>query len=239
VDLRLYSFFKWYLKKNRGSMTIEAALIVPVIIISLILLVYICIFMYQQAYIKSLSNTAAERGAAVWANPSKDLYVEFVDREGLSNTPLYWRVGELFSSKNKQNKYDKVNKFITGSISKYSVFDKNKGPMTLKYTDSNMNVKCELTDYVIYKKFKVSIEEEYNLPISNVLNSFGFNVEFKISASSESVVSDPVEFVRNTDFVIDSVREIDQKTGGKLEGMVDKITDTFDKLSGKLKSFLE
>ena len=100
----MYSFFKWYFKKNRGSMTIEAALIVPVIIISLILLVYICIFMYQQAYIKSLSNTAAERGAAVWANPSKDLYVEFVDREGLSNTPLYWRVGELFSSKNKQNK---------------------------------------------------------------------------------------------------------------------------------------
>lgn len=220
-------------------MTIEAALIVPVVIISLILLIYICILLYQQAYIKSLANTAAERGAAVWTNPSKDLYIEFVDKEGLANTPLYWRVGELFSSNDKQNKYDKVNKFVVGSISKYSVFDKNRGKMTLKYTDSKMNVKCELTDYVIYKKLKVNIEEEYNLPISNVLKSFGFNVEFKISASSESVVNDPVEFVRNTDFVIDSVREIDQKTGGKLEGMVDKITDTFDKLSGKLKSFLE
>ena len=220
-------------------MTIEAAILVPVVIICLILLVYICVLLYQQAYIKSLANAAAERGAAVWANPSKDMYVEFVDRDALDNTPLYWRVGELFSSKAKQSKYDKVNKFVTGSISKYSLFYKNKDGINLKYTDSNMNVKCELTDYVIYKKLKVSIEEEYNLPITNVFKSFGIDLEFKISASSESVVNDPVEFVRNTDFVIDSVREIDQKTGGKLEGMVDKITDTFDKLSGKLKSFLE
>lgn len=232
-------FRRLYLKPNRGSMTIEAALIVPAVIISLIVLVYICLMLYQQAYIKSLANTAAERGAAVWANPSKDMYLEFIDRESIGNTSLYWRIGEFLSGKEKQKKYEIVNGFVLSNISKYSVFDKDRGKMTLKYTDNKLNVKCDLADYVIYKKLKVTIEEEYTLPISNMLNSFGFNLEFKISASSESVVNDPVEFVRNTDFVIDSVREIDQKTGGKLEGIVEKVTGTFDKLSGKLKSFLE
>ncbi|HEY9062470.1 MAG TPA: hypothetical protein VIO64_18515 [Pseudobacteroides sp.] len=225
-------------------MTVEASLIIPAVIVSLIVLVYICFMLYEQSYIKALANTASERGAATWANPSKDMYMEFIDKRNLAGTSLYWRVGEFFTKGDKQKKYDKVNAFVLKSISKNSFFtkdrsDKGKETLTLKYTDSRMSVKCDLEDYVIYKKLKVSIEEEYSLPISNMFRAFGIDVKFKISASSESVVDDPVEFVRNTDFVMDSVREIDQKTGGKLEGAMEKVTGTFDKLSGKLKSFLE
>jgi hypothetical protein len=220
-------------------MTVEASLIIPAVIISLIVLVYICFMLYEQSYIKALANTASERGAATWANSSKDMYVEFIDKKGFGSTSLYWRAGEFFSKDDKLKKFDKINTFVLESISKYSLFDKNKGTLTLKYTDSKMNVQCDLEDYIIYKKLKVTIEEEYNLPLSNMFKVFGIDMEFKISASSESVVDDPAEFVRNTDFVIDSIREIDQKTGGKLEGVMDKVTGTFDKFSGKLKSFLE
>lgn len=231
-------------KPNRGSMTVEASLIIPAVIISLIVLVYICLMLYEQSYIKALANTAAQRGAATWANPSKDMYMEFIDKKDLARAPLYWRVGEFFTKNEKQKKFDKVNAYVLANISKNSLFikdrsGKNNETLTLKYTGSKMNVRCDLEDYVIYKKLKVSIEEEYDLPLSNMFKAFGIDVKFRISASSESVVDDPVEFVRNTDFVIDSVREIDQKTGGKLEGAMDKVTGTIDKLSGKLKSFLE
>ncbi|MDP4181412.1 MAG: pilus assembly protein TadE [Bacillota bacterium] len=224
------------LKDNkRGSITVEASIIVPTVIISLIVLIYICVFLYQQSYIKSIANTAAQRGADVWNNSKRDMYIEYMDKKEIADTSLYWRFSEFISGGEKQKKVDKVNAFVKNSVSKYTILSKNN---LSQLKSGSLSVRCDIDDYIIYKKLKVSIEEDYDFPLKGLLKSFGFESALKISANSEAVISDPVEFVRNTDFTVDTVREIDQKTGGKLEGVLDKVNGAFDKLSDKLKSFL-
>lgn len=224
---------------KRGSMTVEASIIVPTMIISLILVIYICLFLYQQTYLQSVANSAAERGASTWNNMSKDMYIEYIDKNEIENTSLYWRLPEAFSSDDKKKKLERVTGFVESNVSKYSLFDKKNGAMNSEYNYRNLSVDCSISDYIIYKKLEVKVSEEYKIPFKNLLGAFGLNGSITLSAKSEAVIDDPVEFVRNTDFVIDSIREIDDKTGGKLEGVLDKVTGSFSKLSNKLKDFLK
>ena len=54
----------------------------------------------------------------------------------------------------------------------------------------------------------------------------------KMTATASAVTSDPAEFVRNTDLVMEAATVIGNKTGinGKLSGIRDRISETLGKL---------
>ncbi len=224
---------------EKGSMTVEASVVVPCVLLVLAALIYICLILYQQAYIQSVASTAAERGASAWNNVSKDMYMEQVDSGELNSNPLYWRLTEGLSTDMRREKTDKVNKFVRYSIARYSLLGKRPDADYTQYNLKNLTVKCVLKDCAIYKRLEVKVAEKYDLPFKAWLKPFGMGGEFYISASAGAFINEPAEFIRNTDLAADLVREAGGKAGEKPGEVTEKIDDIFSGLSNKLKDFLK
>lgn len=205
------------LKSNKGSTTIEAALIFPVIFLTIITLIYVSVFLYEQAYVKSLADRAAERGAAIWKNPESDMYISLVKLGDFKYNDPYWRLIDL----NKSSKEKKIGEYIKKSLDEYSILrsrDK-EGPMNT----TDIEFSAEVKNYIVYKKLTVTVDKKFKLPVGNGLAFLGIDNTIKISAKSEALVNEPAEFIRSTDLAIDMGKRVDALTGNHLEKTMDKV----------------
>ncbi|HOQ01203.1 MAG TPA: pilus assembly protein [Acetivibrio clariflavus] len=215
------------LKSKRGSTTVEAALIFPIVFLSIITLVYITIFLYEQAYLKSLADRAVERGAAIWKNPESDMYISLVKLEHFKDNDLYWKVFDY----KEESKKKKVENYIGNSLKQYSIFQSGDKKNPKNNVDIQFDV--EVKNYLVYKKLTVTVKKNIKLPVGNILNIFGLENTVSIQAKSEALINDPAEFIRNTDFAIDLVKRIDNLTGNNLEKIIDKINNFLDGVKNK------
>lgn len=205
------------LKSNKGSTTIEAALIFPIIFLTIITLIYVSIFLYEQAYVKSLADRAAERGAAIWKNPESDMYISLVKLGDFKYNDPYWRLIDL----NKSSKEKKIGEYIKRSLDEYSILrsrDK-EGPMNT----TDIAFSAQVKNYIVYKKLTVTVDKKFKLPLGNGLAFLGIDNTIKISAKSEALVNEPAEFIRSTDLAIDMGKRVDALTGNHLEKTMDKV----------------
>ena len=211
---------------NRGSITVEASIVFPVVFLAVIAIFYICMLMYQQTYVQSVANDAAERGAAMWNSPAKDMFMQRMSKIGIKDIQPYWR----FHDGSEAGKSNKVIQFINYRIEEYSVMGKgNKAEIEFKPDDK-----------IIYKKLIVVVTQKYKIPLSGLLKPFGIGTEWEVTGKAEAVISEPVEFIRNTDFLLDTAKELDNKlSGGKLGQLKEKVVGTISSLFGKLKDFTE
>ena len=208
---------------SRGSFTVEASIIFSTIFFCLIALIYLCLLLYQQAYIQSLAGTAVERGVLIWNNPTRDINTGKVSKRDLSNGGLYWRLWDT----NHNQKIEKVRDYIKSNLKTYAL---------LGNSSAKSQVKVELTNYIIYKKLTVEILYYQDLPLGNFLKIFGLKKSFPVHVVAEAVINEPVEFIRNTDFAIDLGNEV---TGGKISEVGPKITDIINSMQNKLKNFVD
>jgi len=88
------------LRSKKGSMTVEAALIFPIIFFALLATMYVVFMIYEHAYVQSLANEAAYRGSAVWSHSERNMETGYVSVEnyGLSLGDLYWRIRDSETS---------------------------------------------------------------------------------------------------------------------------------------------
>ncbi|MFZ5988444.1 MAG: TadE/TadG family type IV pilus assembly protein [Bacillota bacterium] len=210
---------------KKGSITVEASLIVPVVILVVIVMVYMLMLMYQKAYIQSVANQSAENGAAMWNSPYKDIFMQQILKKNMKNTLPYWRIFDG----NKADKLDKVEEYAKYYVEKYSIVGFKRESEAF----------ADLNDKIIYKKLVVVITHKYYLPGGNLLRQVGLNPEQTFVVKSEAVINEPSEFIRNTDFVVDVVREIDQATGSHGQNFKEKIGDKFSKMIQRIVEFLD
>lgn len=70
----------------------EAALLFPLILLSIVCLLFFGVFSYQNVYVRQAAEVAAERAAFVWDNSHKD---PRSGHYGLGqHDGLYWRIKE-------------------------------------------------------------------------------------------------------------------------------------------------
>lgn len=78
------------LRDVRGSFTLEASLVLPVIFYAILVLLFFCLYLYQNALLGQAASAAAERSAYTWDNSYRnDLTGAF--EEGHYDS-LYWRL---------------------------------------------------------------------------------------------------------------------------------------------------
>lgn len=74
----------------RGSFTLEASLVFPVIIIAILLLLFFCLYLYQNAFLAHSAAIAADRVSYVWDNSARDPRTGALTSS--ANDSLYWRL---------------------------------------------------------------------------------------------------------------------------------------------------
>lgn len=172
-------------------MTVEASIVMPVIIFCILALMYGVILMYQQAYIQSVTDRAAERGAAMWPNASKDMNLGKITKGSIADSDLYWRIYDT----DMQDKKEKISSFITDRIG-------GTAPGFMK-AQRVSEPRVEKIDWLLYKKLRVTVEVNYKIPLGSLLKPMGIGDTFKVETTSEAVINEPAEFIRNTDFAVD------------------------------------
>lgn len=214
---------KWkqhFVVRQEGSATIEATMVFTVIFFSLILIIFMGIILYQEVHMQSLAIQASERGAIVYASRTSDFgtglksLADFEDRDPYRYIPFF--------DSGKTSKYKKlINHYVETAVVKNNV---------VSGTSKNGGTYVTVNDYIIIKKIKVNIKKDYKLPTDGIANMFGSDGLFHIDTTAVSTVTDPVEFMRNTDLCMDVLSKTKifdkaQEFMGKAMGLLEKYGD--------------
>ena len=214
---------------EKGSMVVEASFIMPIVIVCIFVLIYMGLLLYQKAYIQAIADKTSERGAVLWNNAAKNMEIGAVKKNNLDKSGLYRDLGFLDSNKNI--KLESIKKFAEQRLGRFNILGKTGS------NDINI-VKVELKDYFLYKKIVVTIRETYKIPIGSLLKIFGGGDRYTIEVKSEAIIDQPAELIRNSDFLIDIERELENENPGlkylgeKSRGMVDGIKEKINSFTG-------
>ena len=219
---------KGFIKDNRGSFTVEAAIIVPTVILTMFALILISEFLYQKSCIQAIADRTAQRGAEIWNSPSKDMIFGQITLDNMDDIDLYWRIWAM--KKRKKKKEEKIEGYV-GYLLKDS-------PVLGEPIDLEINAGI-VEDYIVYKKLRVSVEAKYKNPFLSLLKVFGIKNTITIKAHSDAIINEPVEFIRTTDFALDVVKEVDNKLfEGKGGEIVKDVREGVSNIFLKVKEFL-
>ena len=210
---------------SKGSITVEAAIVIPTVFFSVLAVLYLSLLLYQQVHLQSLADRAAESEAAIWSSPSRDMYISRITQADMKERDPYWRFIDMKS----QEKRSKIAGYTNLQINAMNV---------LKSIKTEIGTP-ELIDRIVYKKLRITIVQTYRIPGGGFLRAVGLSDEFTLKARSESVISEPAEFIRNTDFILEVGKELDQRTGGNVEKLGSSIKSVFSNLMIKFNKLAE
>ncbi|MDD4496054.1 MAG: TadE/TadG family type IV pilus assembly protein [Eubacteriales bacterium] len=199
MQLKLYA-----IGSEKGGFTLEAAIIVPIVLTLILLLISMGLLLCQQAAVQSSAQHAAERGAAVWNNVSGT-----IGAGGTDDYDLYRRIFDRHSAA----KIEAVRQYAETLLNSKTILK----PAS---TEVLVEVKSGIAD----KRISVEIIGIYRIPLIGslgILQGGGVRVE----AAAEAVIDEPVELIRNTDFIIELEQEL-EKAFPEIRKLREKLTDT-------------
>lgn len=210
-----------YEKSQRGSATVEAAILVPIIIISVTAVIYIGLILCERCTMQSAVDNASEGGSAGWKYAGSDISTGKIHVADLGGDGLYWRIADG----RKVLKTDKAD----AAAYNYRYLHEVKTP-------EEKASSAEIRDYVVYKELSVKLEQVYRVPVSGLFNMFGAGDRQTAKAQSISIVNDPAELIRNTDFVLDLEKDIEERYPA-VKDIGDKTRNTIQQIKEKVNSF--
>lgn len=210
-------------KNEKASVTLEATIVMMVVIYVVVIMIYTTFILYQQVRIQAIANTAVERGAAIYSNSARDMYTGVIDPSEYRNLNPYWRIIEGRGTKAEKER--KIEDYVLSDIN---------GKNILKSRD-NVKAEAKIVDYIIYKKITLDVTAQYVVPVGGFMEWVGVPNPYPINVHVESVVQDSAEMVRNADLAIDMVKKADndllngkgQKLMSDIKSGLGKILDFF------------
>lgn len=210
-------------RENKGSITVEAAIIVPVIILCIAAAVYFGMLLQQKAAIQAAAENAAEAGALAWASGNDMPLTGKPVCEAGKKLDLYRR---LFDS-DRENRLRNIEKYAD------ELAERNE---LIRPVDTF--VTAEIKDYIFYKKLEVNISRSYKNPLGGLFGLFGGSRLIGMSATAVSTVDEPAELIRTTDFILDVEKKLENRFPD-LKNLGDKTRSTMNEMKNKLSKFLD
>lgn len=200
---------------TEGYAVVEATILFPIILMTFAGVVLLSMYLPTRAVLQRETQYAA----TVLATVQSDTWLDYDKNE----MEYYWRSGNglrdnvyvvLLSSFFKQNGSDAetiVRKREANSITSHA---------------GNLEVSCEVHNYVIYKEIAVTATRTIPVPVN--LSLVNFPREIPITVTSTAVVQNGDEFVRDIDIAKDFLKYLDREVfHGSENG-----AGIFSKLSG-------
>ncbi|WDH83885.1 TadE family protein [Paenibacillus urinalis] len=186
-----------HLKGEEGSFTIEASLVFPVILLSLCVLMFFCVLLYQKSALLQYASAASERASYSWDNSHKDAKTGSYP-EGETD-PLYWcfaddhMIGALFGS---------VSGGQITTIELPGGAASDDLPMKkLSQSGAGLPVlyrgQMEYANQMLDRQVWTKLNQNMRLPMLDFL----FSGDPRIQHSGKSTVVEPDEFIRNVELM--------------------------------------
>lgn len=213
---------------SRGSLTVEAVLIIPIILFVLFWLINIAFVLYQYAALQSYANQGVEAAQAGWDNTSKDIRTGRLDNsEKLNDEWLYWNLFDKYKEKKEKSLSD----WITKRIKEDRLMDIFTGKVKQGNVNVVVNEKNLLT---LRRSIEVRIEDDRKTLFSPLRTMFGFDSTNKVIVVSQGTLHDPAELIRNLDWGTELYsKHISENPGGngaQLINRIEEIKELFNKV---------
>lgn len=196
-------------------MTIEYAVIFPIVIFIVLLLVYFGLIYYQQALLQSVTARNTQDWAFLWGfdaekvQPGEGIF----NFEGYSSEGLYW---QIFSGVNRKKEI--IRSAIREEYERKSLLRSSR----------DVQVDVSFENCLITQKVGVKVTAAYPLPMKGFFQAVGLPGELTLQAFSETTVHDPKEFIQNVDYLL----QIYEESGAK-DWVMEKckpLTDSLKKI---------
>ena len=205
-------------REESGTVIMEAVMIFPMVILTIILLLTVGNGYYQRSRVEAIVQTDIINACATSADELLRYTVEHnAVPQQVQDAPEFTPYKYLFARETTSlvggaadATRKKIQKLGTGYF---------KG-MEVK----NLNVTFDYKNYFITQSVKADVTYDINLPIS----LFGINFKMQCSSHIEVAVSDSPEFIRNVDMVIDYLERWKAYNDFK---------ENYDNMLGKVSSF--
>jgi hypothetical protein len=188
-----------FIRSDTGSYTLESSLIYPTIIVALVSIVFFSLFVYEQASLYHTAATAAERSAFTWDNSGKDWVTGNV-LPG-QNDGLYWRTGSDGMSGMFSFGSDFGLRKVQLPAGVGSSSERGDGPEAKLLKAAN-ELSDKLDGELTYRHGLIDREVTVRLGQIGILPFLSEQwAGTRMGAEVRSVVTEPVELIRNVDFV--------------------------------------
>lgn len=198
---------------EKGSFTLEAAYVFPLVMICTLALLFLGMYVYQKIYLQHIAELAAERSAHVWDNSRKQVqsgHVHPAEHDG-----LYWRltqdsISDLFGmlvSNPPTTIALPVNEMNTGSYNQ----PEKKLARAAVFLPPGLSGHMSYTNHGYERKITIALKQPWRVP-----SFFGSSVGSEtLSVQASSRVVEPVELIRLVDLTRSYIGVIKEKISPK------------------------
>ena len=214
-------------RREDGMVVVEAMIILPIAILSVVLLLYLSLYLFQKANLQA----GLETTLVYYKNTITDSYVTQNEKlEYTESEKSQVASGNSFAADEPLNPYrgmfgDSYGLEDREDFEKY--FNSVAGKMLF---DDNLKLTIDHTNYLVLKQLEVTAVQTIKAPID--FSILGIDNEFEIMATAKVNVINHDDMIRNVDYAIDLLE--DTKLGEIYNNIADKVREAY----GKMKDLL-
>jgi len=185
-------------KQRNGAITIEYALVFPVVILSVYILIYIGLVYYEQALLHAVTAENAQNWAMLWGYeiPEVNSGTGVTTAAIYRSERLYWHI---FS--NPERKKELIRNKILQELKEKSIL---KEAM-------NTEVEVIYRNYMVSRSVCIKATVSYPLPAKGFFKTLGLPGDITLTANYHSSIYDTKEWIEDIDYLL----QIYEETGAK------------------------
>lgn len=192
--------------KKRGSLTAEASIVLPVVILFIMMIIRLCILHYQNGVLSAEAMRTASRAAMYWNEiggdaPSilagGDSAREWITDSSFSSHDPYGSLAELAESGQVRAKLNNVTAYAGKMM--------NKVPNLLGGETALKGIKAERTTSLLQNYITIRVVRKNEDPLSGLYETLGLVSREDYEVTAKGIQTDVTEFMRNVSLLYDAV----------------------------------
>lgn len=208
------------MKKSKGVLTLEAALVMPVVIYTMFLMIFLSLLIYTRIYVAISVNKATAIATAYWYDSNSPIY----NKENNGSSIIANAIGTIGSSHIKE---DNIKALVEEKI--------DAAPMNIVKSKVSVDSK----NYLIYNNLIVDVECTYKPPLAGLFKLFGLSKDGTISDTfrKEVKLSSTEENMRAITYIGKLINKATED--GKIQDAIEGAGNSIDSATEKVKEIKE
>lgn len=222
------------MKNEKGAMIVEASFIFPLVILTVMTLLYMGLFKLQESAFLSEVQMVAIKSSNYVASPGYRAFGEWdVTKTDLSASPSEAQVTAYY--KNYHDKLTVLYRELFGSGWADETMLNNKAKQLVErmsiFAGMNNLIKEEVTVKRQFLSNSIEVKTYMTIPLPGVMRVLGLQGNIRIQQGAQTIAMNPTDFIRSVDLGCDAVDAVCKELGW--DGQLDKMKDGFNKIINK------